>query len=222
MSRLLKNKFWAALDPLFLKARSRLEHLELLYPSTRFSQDFERSARFDETVKFFPGAALVNNGTPEKIEIGSYSGIMGQLMILTAGGRIKLGHHCSVGLGTRIWAQSSIQIGNYVLIAHLVDIHDSNAHSLDPIVRRQDPTMVFEKESPMDFGSVETKPVRIEDDVWIGFKSSIMKGVTIGTGAVIAAGSVVTKDVPPHTLIAGNPARIVRDLAESEPLRVSR
>lgn len=222
MSRLLKNKFWALLDPLFLKARSRLEHLELLYPSTRFRQDFEHSARFDQTVKFYPGAVLVNHGTLNDMQIGSYSGVMGQLMIVTPGGKIRLGHHCSIGLGTRIWAQNSIEIGNYVLIAHLVDIHDSNAHSLDPIVRRQDPIEVFEKDTPMDFSGVETKPVRIEDDVWIGFKSSVMKGVTIGKGAVVAAGTMVTKDVPPYTLVAGNPARIIRDLKGSEMLRVCR
>jgi len=54
----------------------------------------------------------------------------------------------------------------------------------------------------------------IEDDVWIGFKATILKGVTIGRGSVIAAGSVVTKDVPPYTLVAGNPAQIIRSLAQ--------
>jgi acetyltransferase-like isoleucine patch superfamily enzyme len=56
--------------------------------------------------------------------------------------------------------------------------------------------------------------VTIRDDVWIGLKSSILKGVTVGRGSVVAAGSVVTKDVPAFTLVAGNPARVVKDLPQ--------
>jgi acetyltransferase-like isoleucine patch superfamily enzyme len=79
-------------------------------------------------------------------------------------------------------------------------------------LRRKDPVNLLEKKIPMDWSSVRSKPVRIESDVWIGFKSSIMKGVTIGRGAVVAAGSVVTKDVLPYTLVAGNPSRFIREL----------
>jgi acetyltransferase-like isoleucine patch superfamily enzyme len=216
MNRPLKNAFWRVVDPLLLRVRSRLEHLEQVYPSNRFCQDWHKSARFDETVKFYPGSVLVNHSSPDDLQIGSYCGVMGQLVIVAPRGELKLGHHCSVGWGTRIWAQTRIEIGNYVLIAHLVDIHDSNAHSLDPILRRNDPVSVFEENTPMDFTDVPSKPVRIEDDVWIGFKSSIMKGVTVGRGSVIAAGSMVTKDVPPYTLVAGNPARVVRELESVE------
>jgi acetyltransferase-like isoleucine patch superfamily enzyme len=61
---------------------------------------------------------------------------------------------------------------------------------------------------------VEERPVVIEDDVWIGFGSAVLKGVTIGRGAVVAAMSVVTKDVPAYTIVAGNPAR---EIGRSEP-----
>jgi galactoside O-acetyltransferase len=60
------------------------------------------------------------------------------------------------------------------------------------------------------------KPVKIEDKVWIGFNSIILKGVTVGEGAIVGAGSVVTKDVPPYTIVAGNPARIIRELTPEE------
>ena len=60
------------------------------------------------------------------------------------------------------------------------------------------------------------KPIVIKDKAWIGFNSIILKGVTIGEGAIVGAGSVVTKDVPPYTIVAGNPARIVREIPENE------
>jgi maltose O-acetyltransferase len=61
---------------------------------------------------------------------------------------------------------------------------------------------------------IKSKPVVIESDVWIGFNSTILKGVTIGTGAIVAACSLVTKDVPPKTIVAGNPARLIRDITD--------
>ena len=103
-------------------------------------------------------------------------------------------------------------IGDYVLISDGVDIHDTNAHSTTASIRRGDPINVFEKMLPMDWSKIESKPVVIEDDAWIGFKSSILKGVTIGRGAIVAAGSVVTKDVPPYVIVAGSPAIVVRQL----------
>lgn len=59
-------------------------------------------------------------------------------------------------------------------------------------------------------------PVRIEDHAWVGFNVIILKGVTIGEGAIVAAGSVVTKDVPAFTVVAGNPARVIRELPREE------
>jgi acetyltransferase-like isoleucine patch superfamily enzyme len=212
MVRIIRDLLWFVLDPVLLSVRSRLEHLERSIPSNAFSYGWERLANYDSTVQFSPGSSLVNLGPRENLVIGSYTGIMGELAIIRPGGALRLGHHCSVGWGSRIWSQSLVEIGNYVLIAHLVDIHDSNSHSLSAEVRREDPIHVFQEHIPMDFSHVETKPIRIEDNVWIGFKSSIMKGVTVGRGAVIAAGSMVTKDVPPFSLVAGNPAQVVRDL----------
>ena len=63
-----------------------------------------------------------------------------------------------------------------------------------------------------DWGCVNSQPIVIEDDAWIGMNCIILKGVTVGRGAVVGAGSVVTKDVPPWTLVAGNPARVIKEL----------
>jgi acetyltransferase-like isoleucine patch superfamily enzyme len=186
------------------------------------SEKWKRSAEFDATVLFNPSADLSNVGQPADLKIGPYSFIQGALRVVAPGGRLRIGHHCFVGEGSNIWAQSKVEIGNYVLIAHLVDVHDSDSHSLNAEMRRLDPVNLFEKHVSNDWNEVKCKPVRIEDDVWLGFKASVLKGVTIGQGAVVAAGAMVTKDVPPYTLVAGNPARIIRDLKGSELLRVCR
>lgn len=87
----------------------------------------------------------------------------------------------------------SIEIGRGAKISHDVTIMDSDAHVLE-----------YE-------GYISSKPVVIGEHVWIGTKAIILKGVKIGDGAVVAAGSVVTKDVPAHCLVAGNPARVIKE-----------
>ena len=94
-----------------------------------------------------------------------------------------------------------------------VDIFDNDSHSLDAGQRQEDARNIFELGKPIDYAQVPQEPVVIEDDVWIGTKSTIMKGVHIGRGAVVAAGSVVTGDVAPFTLVGGNPARELRHLS---------
>ena len=67
-----------------------------------------------------------------------------------------------------------------------------------------------------DWTNVKMAPVIIENKVWIGFNAAILKGVTIGEGSVIGAMSIVTKNIPPYSIVAGNPARILRDIPENE------
>ena len=142
----------------------------------------------------------------------TWAHVRGELLTFWDTGRIRLGQWCYVGDGSRIWSQASIEIGDYVLISHLVDIHDTNSHPLAWEARRGDIERILGGKKYESSGDVEKAPVVIEDDVWIGFKASIFKGVRIGRGAIVAAGSVVTKDVPPFTVVAGNPARVIREL----------
>lgn len=204
---------WSLIDPILTKLLSRLNFLqENTLTTTHAHAKRTVNADCDSTVEFLPTASIFNALAPGCVTIGSFSQIAGELGIMSQGASLQLGHHCFVGVGTRIWAKQSIVIGDYVLIAHLVDIHDSDGHTLDQNLRRNDPINLFEKHIERDWTTVPSCAVRIESDVWIGFKSSIMKGVTIGQGAVVAAGSVVTKDVPAHTLVAGNPAQVIRKL----------
>jgi len=151
-----------------------------------------------------------NQYDSQSIQIGAQSLCMGQLAVQRKGARIEIGEWCYVGPDSKIWAMSHIMIGNRVFVSHGVHILDNNSHSLDPHARHD--MFVDLVRFPLK-GRVEvvsSKPVRLEDDVWVGFNAAILKGVTIGRGAVVGAMSVVTKDVPPGAVVVGNPARLVR------------
>jgi maltose O-acetyltransferase len=207
----LSRFFWRFGDRVLLSLRSRLEHLGIHAPSNAHETLMRSRAIVGEETRLF---ATSNIGAParEQISIGAYCHIMGEILVITPHGKCTIGHHCSLGRDSRIWVQESVTIGNNVLISHLVDIHDNNSHSLDWRDRREDAMNVFERKRALDTTKVDAAPVVIEDDVWIGAKSTIMKGVRIGRGAVIAAASVVTRDVDAFTLVAGNPAREVKKL----------
>jgi acetyltransferase-like isoleucine patch superfamily enzyme len=159
---------------------------------------------------------LIRPGGGERgcIVVGPNTHIRGELLTFP-GGRIALGEFCYVGEQTRIWAAESVSIGNRVLIAHLCTIVDNTTHPLDAAARHAHfRTIVSRGHVP----GVDLSPraVRIEDDAWIACNVVILRGVTIGHGAVVGAGSVVTKDVPPYCLVAGNPAAAIRSLQPGE------
>lgn len=107
-----------------------------------------------------------------------------------------IGHDCSFGIA------SSITIGRHCLLAGRVSVRDFDGHPLDASRRRQN------QPTPQE----AIKPVVIGDDVWIGAGALILKGVTIGDRAIVGAGAVVTNDVPPDSIVAGNPARVIKAL----------
>jgi len=120
--------------------------------------------------------------------------------LLKIGDRSFLGHDCSIRVA------ASVEIGRDCLIASRVVIADFDGHPVDAARRRDQDTSAWE----------DTKPVRIGDDVWVGTGAIILKGVTIGNRSIVAAHAVVTKDVPADCIIAGNPARVVRELNGSD------
>lgn len=117
----------------------------------------------------------------------------------TATALLAIGDHFGM-TGGSIVADESIAIGNNVSVGANTVICDTDFHPLHPLERRQEPNR----------GA--TAPIVIEDDVFIGMQSLILKGVTIGAGSVVGAGSIVTRDVPSGVIVAGNPARIIREL----------
>ncbi|PYL10054.1 MAG: acyltransferase [Verrucomicrobia bacterium] len=108
-------------------------------------------------------------------------------------------------------AEEKIEIGSYCLMSWNVGIADSDFHPLEPAQRLIDAQALapyFEKRPARP--KLKTAPVQICDNVWIGMNAVILKGVTIGENSVVAAGSVVTKSVESNTVVAGNPAVVVK------------
>jgi acetyltransferase-like isoleucine patch superfamily enzyme len=166
---------------------------------------------------FLSHSARIRNalGDSNKILIGRHSHIRGELMIFGHGGRISIGEWCYVGVGTRIWSAGSIEIGNRVLISHSVNIFDNLTHPLKAADRHEQAKQIFTSGHPREI-SLDEKPVKIGDDAWIGACAMILRGVSVGEGGVVAAGAVVTRDVPAYSIVAGNPAVVVRELSPDE------
>lgn len=168
-------------------------------------------------------ARVINvRGDNHAISLGANSVVKGELLVFAHGGRIDIGEWSFVGEGTRIWSGLSISIGDRVMIAHNVNIFDNQTHPIDPVARHRHFREILESGHPrnIDLGD---QPVRIDDDAWIAAGATILKGIRVGRGAIVAAGAVVTRDVPDGALVAGNPARIVRhavaDVAGSDASR---
>lgn len=132
-------------------------------------------------------------------------------------GFVSIGDRSFIGGGVQMISRSKIEIGEDVGIAWGTCIYDHNSHSLDWRTRiedfrcaREDLRAGRDPLASKDWSVVHTKPIRICDKAWVGMNAILLKGVTIGEGAVVAAGAVVTKDVPPWTVAAGNPARVVK------------
>ena len=173
-----------------------------------------KSATIHPSVKLLPNATFINlKNDPSLIRVDENSIILGQLLILPYGGKIEIGKDCYVGLDSRIWSADSVKIGNRVVISHNVNIHDTDSHSLDPNIRKQHYIAIRSGGHPeTDAFDIKSKAIQIEDDVWIGFNSTILKGTKIGRGSIIASSSVVTKDVPEYVVVAGNPAKVVKEI----------
>lgn len=144
----------------------------------------------------------------KKISIGKYTCINQSCSLtVTDSGEIKIGDNCGIGPFSQISASNKIVIGNGVRTGASILITD-NAHGKFEI------TDLSQKVDDREI--VSKGPVIIEDNVWIGAKASILPNVTVGEGSIIGANSVVTKNVPPYSMVAGNPAKIIRTCILSE------
>lgn len=141
--------------------------------------------------------ALVESRKGGVIKIGGATEILEGVMILTYGGDIEIGENCSINPYTIIYGHGGTKIGNNVLIAGHAMIIPNNHNFEDPenLIRDQ---------------GVTSNGIVIEDDVWIGHGVSILDGVTVGQGSVLAAGSVVNKDVAPYSIAGGVPAKVIK------------
>lgn len=158
------------------------------------------------------------------VQIGDGCVIGGTFIFESDKGDVIIGDNTYIG-GCTLISRSSIIIGDYVQIAWGTYLYDHNAHSTDLGARRQDIIDEYESLSQgesdtanKDWSIVTSKPIIIEDDVWIGMNAVILKGVTVGRGAIIGAGSVVRRTVPPFCVVYGNPAKVVRFLYREDEI----
>lgn len=132
-----------------------------------------------------------------KFWLGDYSVVESFACINNAVGDVIIGDHTRIGLHNTIIGP--VTIGSHVNLAQGITITALN-HNFD------------DSEKCIDQQGISTKEVVLEDDIWVGANAVILPGVTIGTHAVVAAGAIVTKDVPPHSLVAGVPAKVIRQI----------
>lgn len=151
---------------------------------TAMGCSFVPNSNIESRVRFWPGAKLeLNGGT---LGVGAY-------ILLFKNSKLTIGSSCCINVGFSVTCGKSISIGKNVFVGQNVSIRDTHGdHYIN---------------TP---GYQATKPVEIGDHVWIASGATIMPGVKIGPGAIVAAGALVTKDVPPCTLVAGVPARVIR------------
>jgi len=148
------------------------------------------------------------------IIIGKDCLIEGSLVTEIATSRIDIADNVAIGGGTILDCVEHISIGEDVLISYQCILADSNNHSTSYSIRKND--LADWKKRKHDWSTTKSAPIKVSKGVWIGARAIILKGVTIGEGSVVGAGSVVTRDVPAWTIVAGNPARVIREIAKSE------
>ena len=175
---------WVIMNQVETRPRWFMRLLAPLYQHRGKHSVIHRSARMDT-----PPYRLFS--------LGDYSVIESFACINNAVGDVVIGDHTRIGLHNTIIGP--VEIGNNVNLAQGITVTALN-HNFSDTNKR------------IDEQGVSTNPVTIEDDVWVGANAVILPGVTIGEHCVVAAGAVVTKDVPPHSLVAGVPAKVIKKI----------
>ena len=175
---------WVIMNQVETRPRWFMRLLAPLYQHRGKHSVIHRSARMDTP--------------PYRIfSLGDYSVIESFACINNAVGDVIIGDHTRIGLHNTIIGP--VDIGSHVNLAQGITVSALN-HNFSDTNKR------------IDEQGVSTNPVTIEDDVWIGANAVILPGVTIGEHCVVAAGAIVTKDVPPHSLVAGVPAKVIKKI----------
>jgi acetyltransferase-like isoleucine patch superfamily enzyme len=170
------------------------------------------TAYIETTFSFY----LYRSEAPVGIRIGhGASAYLGTMFDVGPEGRVCLGEYALVH-GARIICDCEVAIGDYCLISWNVVLMDTYRVPIDPAVRRRELSLVPFRAPRHLYGPTAAKRICIGRNVWIGFDSCILPGVTVGEGAVVGARSVVFDDVEPLTIVAGNPARVIRRLSDEE------
>jgi acetyltransferase-like isoleucine patch superfamily enzyme len=183
------------------------------YPGTIPRNVFADESAYLETSYSF---LLYRSELPEGVRLGrGTSTYLGTMFDVGPQGRVQIGDFSCIH-GAWFICDSEITVGDYALISWNVVFMDSYGVSFDPAERRKQlEALPFDGRRRMPRGAT-AKPIRIGRNVWIGFDCVVLPGVTIGDGSIVGARSVVAQNVPPFTLVAGNPAREIRKIENDE------
>jgi acetyltransferase-like isoleucine patch superfamily enzyme len=168
-------------------------YIETTYSFLRFRSELAAGARIGRGASIYK-STMLDVGPAGKVTIGDFA----------------LVH------GARIICDASVTVGEYALISWNVVLMDSYRVPIDPTARRRFLELAGLQSAPAS-GEIVARPINIHRNVWIGFEACVLPGVTIGEGAIVGARSVVADNVAPYTIVAGNPARLIRQLDPDEP-----
>jgi thioesterase domain-containing protein/acetyltransferase-like isoleucine patch superfamily enzyme/acyl carrier protein len=172
---------------------------------------FSRLSTAGEALIVGDRGQIVNlSGDPSRVRMGHHCLVDGFLNVQEYA-YLSIGSYCGIGVDARIDCAGYVEIGNGCTLAEGVYIIDGLHHPIRVNERIEHGIDLFQGSHIMDaYGpGTETSFVRIEDLVWIGIRAIVLSGVTIGRGSVIAAGAVVSQDVPPYSVVAGNPGKVI-------------
>lgn len=175
-----------------------------------------------ESTKLLNGISLRFDAKKEDrlyVKIGERGLIRANFIFESEKGMVKIGNNVHIG-GADFISRSSITVDDDVTMAWGITLYDHDSHNIYWEHRKNDNAQCYKdyfeyqgnNVMRKDWSNVVTKPIHICSKVWIGFDVTMLKGVTVGEGAVIGAKSVVTKDVPAWTVAAGNPAKVIKEI----------
>lgn len=195
--RKLKNKIWKLIEKFTIKFKKGI------FCHGKCLKAIKKSAKIKIDGVFHFNINVSSKKHYKKYEVGRLD-IEGEILLekyvrFDAGAKLwvysnatlKIGEWTHFNMNNSLYCRDSIEIGSYCKIAQNCVIRDSDVHQI--------------------VGKINHAPIKIGNHVWIGTNCIILKGVNIGDGAIIGAGSVVTHDIPPHCLAAGNPAKIIKE-----------
>ena len=183
-----------------------------------------KNTKISNNIIIGKGSVLLNNtsfrydvNSNNPITVGEKSMVNCNFIFESDKGEISIGDRTFINAGTNLISRSKIEIGNDVTIAWGCTLYDHNSHSIDWKERRNDiEQQINDYKNGENFiknknwETVKSRPIKICDKVWLGFNVTVLNGVTIGEGAIVGACSVVRENVEPWTIVAGNPAKVIK------------
>lgn len=199
------------IDTCLLKIYRKMKELDL----EDSVQEKKSKCKCGKNVFFFESTEVggIITGGVLPIILGDNTAVAGNLSVFGKHGRIEVGRECYIGKNTNVWSAKRISIGDRVLISHSCNIFDNDTHPKDSKERNKHYMHILFQRN-FNNNNLNEKEIIIEDDVWIGANCTILKGCKIGRNSIIGTGTIVTRDVPPNSIVHGNPMMIRENIVE--------